>query len=173
MSRFHKHPARIVSSNHDWQKSIRCTIILKSLLIAAMVFAAPMSYAAEKSPAQLSSKTTSVKHSSPGKILPCVPPQTSRMEKSSDAKIANRVQRNAGDPTLSYAMALSIALGLHTVAGPVVKSEKAAARTANISGSSVGAKIPVAKRFTLSAGNGKNCPDRVSMKVPGDRLALE
>jgi hypothetical protein len=120
MSFHEKHPSRIVSSNLGWQKAIKCTILLKSV-VAILVMASVGAVAADHSP------SSQVKQASSGATVPCQPPQTQHAD-ASKVKVAARSQRNVGNPSLTPAMALSIALGLRTATGPMVKLERSAAR---------------------------------------------
>ncbi len=161
------HHARIVAHNHDWERAIRCTIILKSLLLAVLVlaFAAAPVYSAETKSIPLKSSVQS-KSSSTGKGSPCAPPQNTRMEKSdSIAGPAHRLQRNAvSPPAMSHAMALSIALGLRNATGPVVKSVKAPGKAVTTSASIAPTRKDVQSRTLTASATHAQCARQLSMR---------
>lgn len=155
----------LMEHHGGWQKPVRRALLLVTVTVAAMVLAAPEVRSSEKSFAPLKSLNNSVKLTSPGNSPPCVPPQASRMDTRSDTqKAAARVQRNAGDPSLSYAMVLSMALGLRSVAGPVENTRVPVANKTESHGLSAGASLDRPNRYALSGGRSEQCPGRVSMK---------
>lgn len=155
-----KNSFRIRVFNGEWQKSIRCNLILKSLFLAAFVCMISTADAATEKTQPQFSNATNLKQTSSGKATPCMPPQTSRMDKNTSDVIADDTgtQRNAGNTSLSYAMALSMALGLRSVAGPVH-------HTSNMGSlkTPAGASPPKLDRYALPAQGIKTCPGRVSM----------
>lgn len=166
LSRPHHH-ARLLAHNEGWEKSIRCNIILKSLVLAALALAmmAAPSHSAELKTIPLKSSVIS-KQASTGNGSSGAPPQIIRPEKRDDiAQPASRLQRNAvSSPPISYAMALSIALGLRNATGPVMKSHKARDKGGSISKTS-GETRNIAKGRTLAAcAKSAQCPEQVSMR---------
>lgn len=114
-----KNSCHVYVHQGEWQKSIRCHILLKTLLFVAIFLIPAQTWAADKD-LQPNAASAALIEPSSGKALPCMPPQTSRMDGCSNAqKAVTGTQRNAGNPSLSHAMALSMALGLRSVAGPV------------------------------------------------------
>lgn len=162
-----KHPSRMIVNNEGWQKSIRCRIILKTLIvIAALAVPLQSAKANDADRKNTPDKTAFLKHSSPGKVLPCVPPQISRMEKPSDTpKNSARAQRNAGNPSLSYAVALSMALGLRSVAGPVVQSNNVAAQAGEQHGQTALSNTAKPDRIALAPVEAVQCSGKLSMKL--------
>jgi hypothetical protein len=113
-----KNSCHVYVHKGDWLKNLRINIYLKYLLFAAIFIMPSQSWASDKAAQQGGEKAALIEPSS-GKALLCTPPQTSRMDGCSNAIANPGTQRNAGKPSLSYAMALSMALGLRNVAGPV------------------------------------------------------
>jgi hypothetical protein len=156
----------MMTSHGGWQKPMRRALILLSVTAAALVVAAPaVQSAQEPAPVPPQSPLYLVKHSSTGKTSPCVPPKASRMEKRESAQgVATRIQRNAGTPSLFYAMALSMALGVRSVAGPVEPTKQRVGKTAERNGTSAGTRNRGSDRYALSVDRAVQCPGRVSMK---------
>lgn len=148
-----KNSCRIHMHKGEWQRKIRCNIVMNSIAMLLLIVIPISANAAEQS-------------SSSGKNNPCLPPQhLSAMDTRSDTpKVSSGTQRNAGNPSLSYAMALSMALGLRSVAGPVQHSKaNTVAKTGN-NGIPVATQMPKADRYALSSRSEKQCLDRISMR---------
>jgi len=161
MSHTTHHPARIVSNNLGWQKSIKCTIILKSLLLT-VVMTSSIALADTAIPA----RPAALQQASSGTASPCQPPQIQHADK----RVVYRSQRPAGNPSLTPAMALSIALGLRTATGPMLHSPGPAKvmKTADKDATTPSGQ---AGRIALASGRSGACV--LSGKTTYQKLAME
>lgn len=118
MTAIHEQSLRIVTRKNALHQTIRRTIIAKAM-IAALLVCVPVQASDLLAPGKIS---TSQK-ASPGSALSRNSLQDTHAEKvNAQADIRN--QRTAGTAPLSSAMVLSLALGLRTAQGPMVRTEK-------------------------------------------------